>query len=109
MDVQARYDEIVDDLLARHPDAERTKMMGMQSVKKNGKLVLGLAGEGAMTFKLPDPIAHGEALKLSGSHLFDPGGNGHPFRDWVVIPPEHADEWPRFAELALGLVGNELA
>jgi hypothetical protein len=55
-----------------------------------------------MVFKLPDPIAHGEALKLQGAHLFDPGGNGRPFKEWVVIPPEHADEWPRFAELALG-------
>jgi hypothetical protein len=101
MDAQARYDEIVDDLLARHGDAERTKMMGMPSVKKNGKLALGLAGEGAMAFKLEDPIAHGEALKLSGSHLFDPSGKGRPFKAWVVIPPEHADEWPGFAERAL--------
>jgi hypothetical protein len=101
MDAQARYDEIVDDLLARHGDAERTKMMGMQSVKRNGKLVLGLASGGAMVFKLPDPIAHGEALRLPGVHLFDPGGSGRPFREWVVIPPEHVDEWPRFAELTL--------
>src|SRR4051794_25287143 len=102
---QARYDEIVDDLLARHGDAERTKMMGMPSVKLNGKLVLGLAGEGAMVFKLPDPIAHGEALKLAGAHLFDPGGNGRPFKEWVVIPPEHEAEWPRFAEAALATAG----
>jgi hypothetical protein len=101
MDPQARYDEIVDDLLARHGDAERTKMMGMPSVKKNGKLALGLASGGAMVFKLPDPIAHGEALKLSGAHLFDPSGQGRPFKEWVVIPPEHADEWPGFAERAL--------
>jgi hypothetical protein len=102
MDAQARYDEIVDEVLARHGDAERTKMMGMPSVKRNGKLAFGLARGGAMVFKLPDPIAHGEALKLQGAHLFDPGGNGRPFKEWVVIPPEHADEWPRFAELALG-------
>jgi hypothetical protein len=102
MDAQARYEAIVDDLLARHGDAERMKMMGMLSVKKNGKLAFGLASDGAMVFKLPDPIAHGEALKVPGAHLFDPGGNGRPFKQWVVIPPEHADEWPRFAELALG-------
>ena len=101
MDTQARYDEIVDDLLARYGDVERTKMMGMQSVKRNGKLVLGLASGGAMVFKLPDPIAHGEALRLPGAHLFDPGGSGRSFREWVVIPPEHVDEWPRFAELTL--------
>ncbi len=41
MDAQARFDEIVDDLLHRHGDAERTQMMGMPSVKSNGKLLLG--------------------------------------------------------------------
>lgn len=101
MDTQARYDEIVDDLLARYGDVERTKMMGMQSVKRNGKLAFGLASGGAMVFKLSGPIAHGEALKLKGAHLFDPSGQGRPFKEWVVVPPEHADEWPRFAELAL--------
>jgi hypothetical protein len=105
MDAQARYDELVDDLLARHGDAERTKMMGMPSVKLNGKLVLGLAKDGAV-FKLPDPIAHGEALKLPGAHLFDPGGGGRPFKEWVVIPPEHDAEWPGFAERALAAAGG---
>jgi hypothetical protein len=105
MEAQARYDEIVDDLLARHGDAERTKMMGMPSVKRNGKLSLGFTSDGGMVFKLPDPIAHGEALKVPGSHLYDPGGNGRVFKAWVVIPSEHADEWPRFAELALTHAG----
>src|SRR3954453_19330496 len=105
MDAQARFDEIVDDLLARHGDAERTKMMGMPSVKRNGKLVLRLANGGAMVFKMPDPITHGEALELSGSHLFDPGRNGRPFKEWLVISPEHFDEWPRFAELAITPAG----
>jgi hypothetical protein len=95
------YDELVDELLARHGDAERGQMMGMPVVKRNGKIALGLASGDAAVFKLPDPIAHGEALKLSGAHLFDPGGQGRAFKEWVVIPPEHADEWPRFAELAL--------
>lgn len=101
MDARARYDEIVDDLLARHGDAERTKMMGMPCVKLNGKLAFGITGEGAMVFKLPDPIAHGEALRLSGAHLFDPSGQGRPFKEWVVIQAEHESEWPRFAERAL--------
>src|SRR3954447_10451647 len=105
MELQARYDELVDDVVARHGDAERTKMMGMPSVKRNGKLVLGLAKDG-VAFKLPDPIGHGEALKLSGAHLFDPGGSGRPFKEWVVISAQHADEWPRFAELALATGGG---
>jgi hypothetical protein len=98
------YDELVDELLSRHGDAERSQMMGMPCVKLNGKLALGLAADGVV-FKLPDPIAHGEALKLAGSHLFDPGGGGRPFKEWVVIPAEHEAEWPRFAELALTHAG----
>ena len=96
------YDELVDDLLVRHPDCERTQMMGMPSVKRNGKLVLGYRpDEDAVVFKLPDPVAHGEALKLVGAHLFHPGGGDRVFKEWVVIPAEHAAAWPDFAERAV--------
>lgn len=102
MDARAAYDELVDEVLARHGDCERSQMMGMPCVKRNGKLAFGFArGDDAAVFKLPDPIAHGEALKLKGAHLFDPGGSGHPFRAWVVVPAEHAAEWPAFAERSL--------
>src|SRR4051794_24063373 len=97
------YDELVDDLLARHADCERAQMMGMPTVKCNGKVVLGqVPAERAVAFKLTDPIAHGEALKLHGAHLFDPSGKGRPFKEWVVIPAEHAAEWPGFADRAIG-------
>ena len=101
-DPKQRYDELVDDLLARYGDAERSQMMGMPCVKRNGKLAFGFSrSEGAAVFKLEDPIAHGEALKLQGTHLFDPSGQGRPFKEWVAVPAEHADEWERFAERAL--------
>jgi hypothetical protein len=96
------FEELCDDLLARTADLERTKMMGMPSLKRNGKLGAGFIGsEDAMVFKLEDPAAHAEALALAGSHLFDPGGRGRPFRDWVVVPPAHTARWPGLAELAL--------
>ena len=50
-----------------------------------------------MVFKLPDPDAHARALALDGAHLFDPGGKGRPFKEWVVVPAAHADEWESFA------------
>ena len=56
---------------------------------------------GAMVFKLTDPERHAEALELAGAHLFDPGGQGRPFRQWVVVPAEHADRWETFADHAL--------
>jgi hypothetical protein len=102
MDARERYDEICDDLAARNPEVVLTQMMGMPAVKADGKLVCGFVrGEGAMVFKLPDPGAHAEALALDGAHLFDPGGNGRPFKEWVVVPEAHASRWPGLAEQAL--------
>jgi hypothetical protein len=96
------FEELCDDLLARNPDLERTKMMGMPSLKRNGKLVAGLvASEDAMVFKLEDSAAHTGALALEGAHLFDPGGRGRPFKEWVVVPPAHATRWPELAAAAL--------
>jgi hypothetical protein len=98
MDARARYEEIVDDLLHRHGEAERTQMMGMPSVKANGKLVIGYsASEDAMVFKLPDEGMREQTLALDGAHLFDPGGRGRPFKEWVVVPPDHEAEWPKLA------------
>jgi hypothetical protein len=102
MDARERYDEICDDLAARNPEVVLTQMMGMPAVKADGKLVCGfIRSQEAMVFKLPDPGAHSAALALDGAHLFDPSGQGRPFREWVVVPTAHAVEWPRLAEQAL--------
>ena len=104
MDARERYDDLVDDLCARNDDVEPSQMMGMPCVKRSGKMVIGFAkGEGAMVFKLPDPDAHAQALR--GAHLFDPGGKGHPFKEWVVVPEAHATEWESFAQHALRPAG----
>ena len=50
---------------------------------------------------LTDPNAHAQALALAGAHLFDPSGKGRPFKEWVVVPPTHAAQWPQFAESAV--------
>ena len=100
MDPQERFDEIVDDVLARHGDVERTQMMGMPSLKRNGKLVAGLWKE-TMAFKLPDAAEREEALALDGAALFDPGERGRPFKEWVAVPSAHADRWPELADKAL--------
>lgn len=101
-DLRADYEQLVDELLARHGDAERSQMMGMPCVKRRGKLALGFVREeGGVVFKLPDLEEREAALALDGAHLFDPSGQGHPFREWVVVPPVYALEWERFAESAL--------
>ena len=97
-----RYEEICDDLAARHPGIERAKMMGMPTVKRDGKLVAGyVAAEEAMVFKLDDPTALAATLELAGAHLFDPSGKGRPFKQWVVVPPAHAARWSGLADQAL--------
>ncbi len=68
----------------------------MPCVKRSGRVVFGLSRTG-MVFKLTDPDAHARALAVPGAHLFDPSGEGKPFRQWVVVPPEHADEWEPLA------------
>jgi hypothetical protein len=106
MDARERYDELADFLAFRHDFVELTQMMGMPCVKARGKLIGGfLKAEGAMVFKLTDPDTHARALALEGAHLFDPSGKGQPFKQWVVVPEAHADQWESFAQDALTPAG----
>ena len=106
MNARKRYDELVDDLCARNDDVAPSQMMGMPCVKRGGKIVIGFSkSEGAMVFKLPDLAAHARALALDGAHLFDPGGNGRPFKEWVVVPEAHAGDWEGFSQNALRPAG----
>jgi hypothetical protein len=100
VDAQARFDEIVDDILAKNGDLEKTQMMGMPSVKRNGKLVIGFWKD-TMVFKLPDVAQREQALALDGAALFDPGDRGRPFKEWVAVPYAHADRWPALADQTL--------
>ena len=104
MDAKARYEKLVDDLCARNDDVDPSQMMGMPCVKRNGKMVAGLT-RGSMVFKLPDPDAHARALALEGAHLFDPSGEGRPFKQWVVVPEAHASDWESLAQEALRPAG----
>ena len=96
----ARYEDIVDAITAWHPDCSAGRVFGMPCMKRSGKVVFGLSRTG-MVFKLTDPAAHERALGVPGAHLFDPSGRGEPFRQWVVVPPERADEWEPLAAEAV--------
>jgi hypothetical protein len=103
VDARERYDDLADFLAFRHDYVQLSQMMGMPCVKARGKMVLGFSGSyGAMVFKLVEPEVHAEALALEGAKLFDPSGEGRPFKQWVVVPAAHADRWESFAEHALG-------
>ncbi len=94
------YDDIVDAITAWHEEARPSKVFGMPCVKRAGRVVFGLSRTG-MVFKLTDPDTHARALAVPGAHLFDPSGRGEVFRQWVVVPPEQADEWEGLAYDAL--------
>jgi hypothetical protein len=100
MSTGKRYDDIVDALTAWHPVARASTVFGMPCIKRAGRVVCGLSHTG-MVFKLTDPVAHARALAVPGAHLFDPSGRGEHFRQWVVVPPEQADEWQALAYEAL--------
>ena len=106
MDARERYDDLADFLSFRHDFVELSQMMGMPCVKARGKMVAGFSkSEGAMVFKLPDPDPHARALALDGAHLFDPGGKNRPFKEWVVVPEAHADQWETLSQDALRPAG----
>ena len=104
MDPKALYEQIADDLCAQNDDVEEAKMMGMPCLKRNGKMFAGYftrGGAQAMTFKLPDEADRANALALDGAQLFDPSGQGRPFKEWVQVPAEHRERWPDLATQAL--------
>ena len=93
------YEEIVDDLVHRHPHVRAKKMFGMDGFTANGKAAGGLTGAD-MVFKLTDPAQRERALTLPGAHLFEPMA-GRRMKEWVVVPKAHADSWPELAEIAV--------
>lgn len=94
--MQARYEEIAQELAARNPDVESGKMFGMPVVKRGGKAAFGV-WQDSLVFKLTDEAVRERALALEGVERFDPMG-GRPMKEWVLVPQAHADEWQRLAE-----------
>ena len=100
-DPRAEYDAVVSEIMASSSATSGT-MFGMPCLKDNGKAFAGFY-QGAMVFKLGAP-RHAEALALQGARLFDPSGRGHPMKEWVEVPVEHASRWLDLAREALHYV-----
>jgi hypothetical protein len=98
---RAEYDNVVAEMVASSP-SKSSKMFGMPCLKNEmGKAYAGFYEE-AMVFKLRAP-EHPQALALAGAHLFDPG-MGHPMKEWVVVPADHAAQWLGLAKAAMHYV-----
>ncbi len=97
-----RFDLVVAEL--GDPAITRGRMMGRPILTYHGTMFACLNGE-LLGLKLgAGTREHAAALLLTGAELFDPGGKGRPFKDWVSLPADAADEWPRFAAEALASV-----
>jgi hypothetical protein len=81
------YEELVDDFVARNADVQATKMMGMPSLKANGKLFAGQRGE---------------------DMVFELGGDDHAraLEGAVVVPNALSTEWSSLAAAALQYAGG---
>jgi hypothetical protein len=99
-DSRQRYGSLAQELAASS-GVTPGQMFGMPTLKAGSKAFAGLY-EDAMVFKLSGE-AHGRALALPGAHLFDPSGM-RPMKEWVVVPPDHAEEWEGLARHALEYV-----
>ncbi len=81
---------------------ERGHMMSSPALVLDGRMI-AFVHEDRISIKLGrDSAAHAEALALSGSDLFHPGGGERVFYDWVTILATHRDRWSEFVQRAIG-------
>jgi len=94
-----RWDQLAAEL--GDPAIGRSRMMGRPILTHDGTMFACLNGD-SVGFKLGAATPeHAGALAVPGAELFDPSGKGRPFKDWVSIPLEEAEQWLPFAECAL--------
>src|SRR5262245_11327029 len=93
---KAAYEAITAELAAAL--VRPTKTFGMPTLTIGKRVFAGLNGE-AMVFKL-SAAAQERVLALAGARPFDPMG-GRPMRNWIEVPPAHAELWPELAREAL--------
>ncbi len=89
----------------------KSNMFGMPVLKLGKKPIAGLAADG-INFKLPaDSEDMKQALKIPGSHLFQPemhGKKGPLMKQWVVVPFSHKDKYPDLAVASIKFVESEI-
>lgn len=103
MSVDDAFDTIAADL---SPLGVTTGMMfGKRALKFGGKAFACTKGDNFAMRLGAGTADHRTALALPEAILFEPC-EGKTFKDWVVIPSAFAEQWSRFAELALQRVAG---
>jgi hypothetical protein len=106
MTPDARFTLILDNL--KMLGVTQSTTFGRRGMMADGK-VIAVYLDDAIAFKLIEGTPeHDAALKLSGADLWEPGGRGRTFKDWVRIPEEHQDTWGRYTEIALHRIRQKL-
>jgi hypothetical protein len=106
MTPDARFAGILDDL--KMLGVTRSAMFGRKGMMADGKVIACYLDD-SVAFKLiAGTPEHAEAMALAGADLWEPGGMGRKFKDWVRVPESHEDTWGRFAEVALRRLRQKL-
>jgi TfoX/Sxy family transcriptional regulator of competence genes len=96
MSANESYEKVVAELCA-DPAVQETQMMGMPSVKADGKLFCGV-WEGELVVKVGRERVD-ELVAAGRAAPFDPSGRGRPMKDWALVGQPDAD-WLALAEEA---------
>jgi hypothetical protein len=90
------YEDVIKQIQTQEPDVTPSQMFGMPVLKIGRKAFCG-EWHGDMVFKLDEGSpAHTTALQIPGAELFDPG-MGKPMKEWVVVPQDQSEQWPKLA------------
>ena len=87
---------------ADNPRVAAGKWFGKTCLKADGKAFAVLFGDD-VAFKLAED-ARTRALQIERAELFDPRGQGNPFKEWVQVPSTQASAWPELASEAYEFV-----
>ncbi len=93
-DTQQVFDALAEKL-AKAKRAEKATMFGKQCMKFRGNGFMAFF-EGDLVLKLSGQSRE-DALKLKGSRLWDPSGQGRAMKEWVQISASHLSKWEDLA------------
>ncbi|MDB5049938.1 MAG: hypothetical protein JWO30_3009 [Fibrobacteres bacterium] len=102
-DTQKAFDALTEEL-ARTKGAEKAQMFGKQCMKYRGNGFMAFF-DGDIVLKLSGQSRE-DALRLEGSRLWDPSGQGRAMKEWVQIPAAHEAKWENLAMKAIEYIST---
>lgn len=101
-----QFEEQFHKIITEIPGARAGKAFGAHCIKAKNSKTAAIFWQDRVLFKL-DRSGQKEALQvegaLPGTHLFSPD---RAMKGWVWLPAEQADQWAKFAQMAVDYVGS---